>query len=96
MKEYEIEDGDCEIFKFVGEELCRAEDLNDGRKEAVIYKTKAGKFICQLEFSAPGAPGFKAVFVASNMTEVRGFFGHDTLARALYEKARIENITFIE
>ena len=77
-------------LQFIGEELAHALDVDLGITY-VIYKTSAGKLLCQIINSVIYADEYKYAFVKT-IGEVVKFFGMDDLAQKLYEEAGIELI----
>lgn len=110
FKEYTINRDNGPDLKFVGEIIGESKSSSNnasgssysgstGRwKELTLFKTKSGKFICQLVERTQWQgerDRFKAA-VCETEKEVIDFFGYSWLAKELYDNANIEAFSVID
>lgn len=109
MEQFTLEIDKAPAFRFTGELLAaesssqnNASNYYSGETgrwaELALYKTRAGKYVChQIGRTCwAGEHDRYSGKVCDTLDEVREFFGHGWLAKALYASAQIDDYTSID
>ena len=110
MQEFQIDRDNGASLSFTGELLAKVSSSDNnasgssysgqtGRWQVLaLYKTEASKYICQRidRTRWQGERDSRHTKVCTNNNEVIEFFGHNWLAKDLYDKAGIKDIEEVE
>ena len=105
--EWTVENSEGRDVRFTGERLGSAASTANNASsyysgqtgrwvELALYRTQAGRYVCEKVERTQSQGDQASALVCDTVEEVMAFFGHDWVAKGLYDEAGIDTTQVIE